>query len=145
MLWDTDYSLIMLDIISAPLAVFLPKVTSFCLRSYELARESWSFFTFSMDVARETNVLAAHTASLKLGGKCGVHKQAVASSLLSASQRSPPSASKKVTTVHLTKVTAIRLAKVQYLSLPMYGLSPLQCESNQIQIRFELIRITCTL
>ena len=45
-----------------------------------LQGESWWFFTFGRDEARETNVLAAQEVSPKLGGSCGVHEWAVASS-----------------------------------------------------------------
>ena len=57
-----------------------------------------SFFAFNWDAVSKKNVFAAWKASLKLGGSCGVRGiRAVASSLPSASQRSPPFASGRKT------------------------------------------------
>ena len=73
---------------------------------YKLNGEGWSFFAFSRDATRKTNVLAAWEASLKQGGSVVVREGAVASlpssntqrSSASASQRSPPSAAQRYST-----------------------------------------------
>ena len=48
--------------------------------------EGWTFFTLRRNATKEANVLAAWEESLKRGGSCGVHQQAVASSPWSISQ-----------------------------------------------------------
>ena len=52
----------------------------------KLMLEGWTFFTFSRDATRKTNILVVWEALPKQGESCGVHKWAVASSLSSASQ-----------------------------------------------------------
>ena len=57
--------------------------------------EGWSSLNFSRDTARKKNVLAVWEALPKQGGSCGICERAVASLPSSASEWSPPSASKK--------------------------------------------------